>query len=123
MLFRSLELNPFLPLIAKCLLDSCKLLTQGCDILRNLCVEGITANEGRCRQHVDGSTATATALIPLLGYEKSCQCVVQAQRDKKTIRQIVLEQKLLSQEQFDELIAPETVCRLGTPDKSNKTEE
>jgi len=119
----NLELNPFLPLIAKCLLDSCKLLTQGCDILARFCVEGITANEDRCRLHVDGSTATATALIPVLGYEKACQCAVQAQSDKKTIRQIVLEQGLLSQEQFDELIRPETVCRLGMPDKPATTKE
>ena len=115
----SLELNPYLPLVAVCLLDSCDLLDRSCDILRRHCVEGIQADEARCRAHVETSTAAATALLPLLGYEGACAVTARAKSEGKSIRDIVLEEKLLTAEQFDELISPEAVCRLGTPEPPN----
>jgi aspartate ammonia-lyase len=109
----SLELNPFLPLVAACLLETCDLLARACDMLRRLCVEGIEADEGRCRQHVQASTATATALLPVLGYEKACQVARRAKEAGRTVREIVTAEGLLTPEVFDELISPEAVTRLG----------
>ncbi|MBX7256825.1 MAG: aspartate ammonia-lyase [Candidatus Hydrogenedentes bacterium] len=111
-----LELNAFLPLVANCLLESCDLLANSCDILRKHCVEGIEADEARCRAHVESSTAIATALLPALGYDRMCKVVTQAKDKGKTIREIVLRDGLLTSEQFNDLITPEAVCRLGTPD-------
>lgn len=111
----NLELNPFLPLVAACLLDSCDLLANACDILRRHCVEGIQADEARCRQHVETSTATVTALMPVLGYERATQLAQTATQTGKTIRQLCLEQRLLDEKTFEELISPEAVCRLGHP--------
>lgn len=108
-----LELNAFLPLVTANLLDSINLLTVACDILRRHCVEGIEANEEKCRQYVENATATATALVAELGYEKASQVAKLAAEQNKNIRQIVTEQKLLTSEQFDALISPEAVCRLG----------
>ncbi len=115
----SLELNPFLPLVAACLLDGCDLLARGCEILRKYCVEGIEADEARCRAHVESSTATATALLPALGYEGACRVVELARAGGKTIREVVLAENLLSAEAFDDLISAEAVCRLGTPTPPN----
>lgn len=112
----SLELNPFLPLVASCLLDSCDLLERSCHILRAHCVDGMEADEARCRAHVESSTAIATALLPALGYEGVCEIVERARQSGKSIRETVLEEKRLTAAQFDELISPEAVCRLGTPD-------
>jgi len=112
----SLELNPFLPLVAVCLLESCDLLANACGILRRHCVEGITANEDRCRQHVQGSTAMATALVPVLGYERVCTLLHQAGQQGKTLRQVVLEQGVLDEKSLADLISPEAVNRLGMPD-------
>ena len=111
----SLELNPFLPLVAACLLDSIDLLANACDMLGRLCVSGIEANEERCRMNVRNSTATATALLPALGYDGMCRVVKLAREGKRSVREIVLEEELLTAEQFDELISPEAVCRLGMP--------
>jgi aspartate ammonia-lyase len=111
----SLELNPFLPLVATCLLESCDLLARAADIFRRLCVEGIEADETRCRQHVEGSTAVATALLPMLGYEAACRVVEQAKQTGRTIRQVVLTEGLLTVEQLEALVSPEAVCRLGMP--------
>ena len=111
----SLELNPFLPLVAACLLDSLTLLARADETLRRHCVEGIEADEERCRAHVRASSAAATALVPALGYERASAVVVEAQRSGRTIAEVVVSDGLLSAEQFDELLSAEAVCRLGTP--------
>jgi aspartate ammonia-lyase len=111
----SLELNPFLPLVAHCLLESLDLLARADEILRRHCIEGIEANEPRCRQHVDNSTATATALLPVLGYERAAQAVQFAEAHHTSIREAVIAQGWLTSAEFTVLISPEAVCRLGTP--------
>ncbi|MFA4964332.1 MAG: aspartate ammonia-lyase [Thermoleophilia bacterium] len=111
----SLELNAFLPLIAACLLESLSLLARGCEILRRYCVEGLEADEERCAAHVHASSAAATALVPEIGYEAACTLVQKAERRGATIREVVVAQGLLTGEQYDELLAPEAVCRLGHP--------
>lgn len=108
-----LELNAFLPLVTANLLDSIEGLTTATDILRRHCVEGIEADEAKCRQYVENSTATISALVAELGYEKCSRIAQKAAKQNKPIRQIVLEEKLFTNEQFDELISPEAVCRLG----------
>ncbi len=110
----SLELNAFMPLIALCLLDSCDLLSRSCEILRTHCVEGIEADEARCRAHVEGSTAIATALLPAIGYEGACAVVQEAKATGRTIREIVVGSGRLDPDAFNELITPEAVCRLGS---------
>jgi aspartate ammonia-lyase len=111
----SLELNPFLPLIAHCLLESCSLLSNSCDTFRRCCVAGIEADEERCRLHVESSTATATALLPALGYEAACRVVKLAAERKRTIKQVAIDEGLLTEKQFNELVSPEAVTRLGSP--------
>ena len=111
----SLELNPFLPLIAHCLLSSCDMLGRACRILRLFCVDGIEADEARCRRHVENSTATATALLPVLGYEGAARLLERARATGRTVRQVAVDGGALTAEQFDELTSPEAVCRLGSP--------
>jgi aspartate ammonia-lyase len=111
----SLDLNPFLPLVAVCLLESCDVLTHACDILRRFCVEGITANEDRCLRHVQGSMVLATVLVPVLGYTRVCELAGQASQQGKTLRQIVLDQGLLDEKALAALMSPEAVNRLGIP--------
>ena len=109
----SLELNPFLPLVAACLLDTIDLLANASDILCRYCVAGIEADEEQCRRYVEASTVTATALLPVLGYDRMCRIARLAGIEKKSVRDIVLAEKLLTLEQFEQLISPEAVCSLG----------
>jgi aspartate ammonia-lyase len=110
----SLELNPFLPLAAFCLLESLDLLANACAVLRVNCVEGIEANEQRCRESVNQSTATATALVPALGYEHACAVAREAAASGREIRDVVLMAGLMTEEEFERSIGPEAVCRLGS---------
>ncbi|HOZ48440.1 MAG TPA: aspartate ammonia-lyase [Candidatus Hydrogenedentes bacterium] len=111
----NLELNPFLPLVAACLLDSCDLLARACDLLRRHCIEGIEADEARCQRHVEGSTAAVTALLPVLGYENATDVARRAVETGESIREILVREGMMSAEAFDAIISPEAVCRLGNP--------
>jgi aspartate ammonia-lyase len=112
----SLELNPFLPLIADSLLSSIDLLANACDILARHCVDGIEADADRCRRSVEGATAIATALLPALGYERAGRIAAEAAATGRTVRELVVGSGLLDAATFDSLISPEAVCRLGSPD-------
>ena len=109
----SLELNAFMPLIAHALLETFDLLTRACTILRTHCVEGLEADEARCRRHVDNATASATALLPLLGYDRTTELVERAGATGGGLKQTAVGEGFLTSAQFDELTAPEAVCRLG----------
>ena len=92
------------------------MLTRACRIFYQFCVTGIEPNEARLREHVEGATATVTSLVERLGYTKATEVAEQAQTERKTIKQVVLEQGLLTEEEFAALVAPENVTRLGSPD-------
>lgn len=111
----NLELNAFLPLVADALLGGLDLLAGSCSILRRFCVEGMKADEARCRRNVEGATVTVTALVPAIGYEAAQDIAKTARAEGKTIRAVVLERGLLTAERFEELILPEAVMRLGSP--------
>lgn len=119
----SLELNAFLPLIADLLLNDLDLLARACEILRLHCVDGLEADEARCRAQVENSTAAATALVPVLGYERAGEAVKLAREGGKTLRAVVTEAGWMSGEEFDAAISPEAVCRLGSPREPNTHEE
>ena len=109
-----LELNSFLPLIAHCLLESIDLLQKSCEILATKCVAGIEANRERCTAHIEASTVLATALIPEIGYERATDIIRQREETGKSVRELIIEMGLMSDEQIHELITPEAVCRLGS---------
>ncbi|MDP2361712.1 MAG: aspartate ammonia-lyase [bacterium] len=110
----TLELNPFLPLIADRLLESLDLLTAVCRIYRTHCVLGLEANEERLIAQVEGSTAAATALVPRLGHEAVCALVERSRAAGRTIRGQVLAEGLLTEEEYRAAISPEAVTRLGS---------
>ncbi|HYN42585.1 MAG TPA: lyase family protein, partial [Thermoanaerobaculia bacterium] len=112
----SLELNPFLPLVADSLLTSLDLLARACRMLADFCVSGLAADEERCRRHVNSSTATATALLPALGYDGAKRLLDAAALSGRGLRETAIAEGLLSGEEFDALTSPEAVCRLGSPD-------
>ena len=111
-----LELNAFLPLVADCLLQGIELLTGACAMLRERCGSGIEADAVQCKKHVDGATATATALVAELGYEQAGALARNAAARGVSIREQVIQEGILSPEAFDALVTPEVVCRLGMPD-------
>jgi aspartate ammonia-lyase len=111
----NLELNQFMPLIADCLLNSLSLLTNACDVFGRLCVEGLEANEDRCREQTLNGTAAATALVETIGYAAAQEIILAVRESGCTVREAALASGKLSAEQFDHLISPASVTRLGSP--------
>ena len=110
----SLELNAFLPLIADNLLSSLRLLANACEILAAKCVDGIKANEDVCRRHVEGSTATITALVGTIGYEKAQELLKLSKEKGLSLKDAAASSGILTPAQFAELVSPEAVMRLGS---------
>jgi fumarate hydratase class II len=85
------ELNVRVPLIARNLLDSIKLLTAAATLLAEKCVDGIEANEEACRTHGESTPAIATALNPYIGYDRATEIVNEAATSRRTIREVARE--------------------------------
>lgn len=109
----NLELNQFLPLIAHSLLESVEVLTNACTMLRIHCIEGIKANEAQCRKNVLNSTALITAVLPIIGYEKASEIVKKAQVEEISFREAILKSGLVNEQELNDLVSPESVCKLG----------
>lgn len=114
----NLELNQLMPLTAKNLLENLQLLEGAASILSQKCIAALTANADKCKEQVMNSTAVITALIPVLGYEQCSHIVQQAKSENCTIRTIILREKKLTNDEFEQLISPEAVNKLGfQPDR------
>jgi fumarate hydratase class II len=85
------ELNIMLPMLARNLLESIRLLATSSVLFADRCVSGIAADEARAREFAEGSPSVATALNPVLGYEEAASIAKQALAERKTIRQVVIE--------------------------------
>ncbi len=95
------ELNVMLPVIAYNVLQSIGLLASVTRLFAEKCINGITANEERCAAFIEQSLAMVTGLIPHLGYDRAADIAKQAHESGKTIRQVVLEKKILPETVLD----------------------
>jgi fumarate hydratase, class II len=85
------ELNVRVPLVARNLLDSIKILTAACSLLDTKCVRGIEPNEERLEQHAEATLATATALNPHIGYDRATEIVKEAATSGRPLREVARE--------------------------------
>ena len=106
-----LELNVMEPVIAYTLFESIHLLENGLDTLRTLCIDGIRANEERCRQLVEQSIGIVTMLNPLIGYKQSTKIAKEAAETGRGVYELVLEHGLLTKDQLDEILKPENMLQ------------
>lgn len=109
----NLELSQFLPLVADALLSALDLLTAACDIFTRHCVVGIEADPDRCQAHIHSGTATLTALVERIGYHTATELATAAAQTGKSVRELVLDRKLMTAAEFDQCVASEQVMRLG----------
>jgi aspartate ammonia-lyase len=104
-----LQLNVFEPIIAFRLLRSIESLRNACVVLREKCVEGITANPERMRHFVEHSIGIVTALVPVIGYERSTEVAKEALDSGRGVYDIVLERGLLTRAELDRILNPEAM--------------
>ncbi len=106
-----LQLNVMEPIIVHAIFGSIRMVQKGMDRLRVLCVDGITANEERCKEMVRNSIGIVTALNPTLGYEASSRIAKRALAENKRVYDLVLEEELLTKEELEELLKPENMIQ------------
>src|SRR5215510_9810240 len=82
------ELNVFVPLIARNLLDSIKLLASACRLLAEKCVDGIEANREQNERYAELTLSAATALNPYIGYDKAAEIVKEAAASGRSLREV-----------------------------------
>ncbi len=93
----NLELNVMLPVLARNLLESIRLLANISRLLADRCVDGIEADEERCRTYAESSPSIVTPLNRYLGYEEAAKVAKQSLAERKTIREVVLERGYVEQ--------------------------
>lgn len=110
-----LELNVMMPVMAFDMLMSIDILRNAMWVVSEFNVEGITANEERCRRYVEESNGLATALNPYIGYSAAAKVAQENARTGKPMRQIVLDMGLLEEEELDRILDPVAMTEPGIP--------
>jgi fumarate hydratase class II len=113
----SFELNVMMPVMARAVLESIRLLSTSSTLLADRCVAGITANEDRMRTYAESSPSVVTPLNKYIGYENAAKVAKKALAEQKTIREVVVEMGYvergdLTEQQLDEAL---DVARMTRP--------
>ena len=109
------ELLVMLPVMAYNLLQSIELLATVSHNFSVRCIEGIKANEQRCKSLIEESLAMCTALAPEIGYEAAAKLAKDAYKSGKTVREVAREQQILPEKRLNELLDPWRMTEPGGP--------
>ncbi|MBP5279859.1 MAG: aspartate ammonia-lyase, partial [Erysipelotrichaceae bacterium] len=101
-----LELNAFLPVLLFQLFESIDVLESTVRNFVDNCLKDLVVLEERCRYNVEHNYSIATALNPIIGYEKAAELVKRATKENKTILEIIDEEKIISREELEKLLNP-----------------
>ena len=112
-----LELNAFEPIIFYNLFQSIDTLGFACETFVDNCVAGITANEERCRYLVENSVTIVTALSPHIGYQRSADIAKKALKEGRSVREIVLEENILTEDEINQILDPAALTEPGISGK------
>jgi len=99
------ELNVMLPGMLKAVLDSTDMLTNFLPIFSANLIDGLTANQSKLRENIENSPVIVTLLAPKIGYQKSAELFKEALKTGKTIRELVISKKLLTNKEVNSLLS------------------
>jgi aspartate ammonia-lyase len=117
------ELNVMMPVIAYDLTQSLMILTNAVGSFTQRLVIGVRANKDRCEDLLAKSAAIALALNPFIGYDKAAEVAKEALARGVPLREIVLEKKLLTEKQLDEVLDPYAMTTPGVHGKKSEKEK
>ena len=109
----TLELNVMMPVMARNLLESIRILGSVARLLADLCISGIVADTEVLLRYAESSPSLVTALVPLIGYEAAASAAKQAVREDRTVREVVLDAGLATPGQLDEALDVLAMTRGG----------
>jgi len=100
------ELNVSIPVIAHNLLQSIRLLASGVEVFTEKCIKNISANREACAANIEKSLAMVTGLVPHIGYEKAAAIAKKAFASGRTVRDIAMTEKVLSEDLLNQILDP-----------------
>lgn len=106
-----LELNAFEPVLFHHLFESIDTLKEAAATLTKHCITGITANKGQCEEYIEKSVGISTALCPYIGYAKSAEIAKKSLKTEISVKELVLEEGLLKEEELKEILKPEKMTQ------------
>jgi fumarate hydratase class II len=112
------ELNVMMPVMAHNLLQSIDLLANVVGQFNERCLQGLVADRQRCEALIEESLAMCTALAPVIGYDRAAAIAKQAHETGKTVRQVALAEKVLPEEELNQLLDPRPMTEAGIPGKT-----
>jgi aspartate ammonia-lyase len=115
-----LQLNAYEPVVGLTIFESQKLLSNTIKTFREDCVDGITINEDVDKRNLETTIGIVTALNPVLGHHVGDELAREAKETGKGILELVREKKLLTEEQIQEILAPENMVGLDKSKYENK---
>ena len=98
------ELNTMLPVMAHNLLESIELLTTSTDVFEKKLINHLEANTEKLDENIQKNSILVTALVPIIGYDKSAEVAKEAMSQNKTIKEVLIDKNLISIEEIDELL-------------------
>ena len=98
------ELNTMLPVMAHNLLESIELLTTSTDVFEKKLINHLEANTEKLDENIQKNSILVTALVPVIGYDKSAEVAKEAMSQNKTIKEVLIDKNLISSEEIDELL-------------------
>jgi aspartate ammonia-lyase len=104
-----LQLNAMEPVVTLNILQSMRMLIRGMTVLREKCVLGIEADRERCLELLAGSLVTVTSLNPYIGYAEASRVAKEALKSRRSIREVVLAEGLMTEDQLDKAFDPENL--------------
>jgi len=110
-----LELNVMMPTMAWNVLHAAEILKNTMRVLAEKCVDGITANEARCRYYANATVAIAAALNPYIGYAAAAEIAKESVKTGRTVTEIALERKLLDEKLLREILDPYRMTEPAPP--------
>ncbi|MGX8850938.1 aspartate ammonia-lyase [Amedibacillus sp. YH-ame10] len=110
-----MELNVFEPVLFYNLFQSVDLLTNACYTLRDNAIVGIIANKEHCREVMENSLGTATALAPHIGYANASKMAKQALLENRKLKELILEHDLMSEEKLEQVLDIDEMTSAGIP--------
>jgi fumarate hydratase class II len=110
------ELNVMMPVLVQALLESITLLANVARVFADNCVMGIEVNEARCRELLELNPSIATALNPYIGYDKASEVAKASAKEHKSVREIVLREGLLPEDEVDDALDVRAMTEPGLPD-------
>ena len=118
----NLELNVMMPVMAVTLLESIELLAGASNAFVDKCLAGLEANRARCQELLELNPSLATALNSAIGYDLSAKVAKEAAASGRTVREVVLEMKLLDEKALDALLDVRNMTQPGIPGSQDTIE-